>query len=250
MANTEQGDLLLLGAGKLFFDRFDANGDPTGERFLGDCTSVEISTSDELRKRYSSSRASRPLMKSVNVRRTVEVAITFGEFDRDNVALVLMGSNTTNAVVASTGESVDFANVLQDRSYDLGFRNVSNVAISGSVLDTDFAVDAATGRVYIIPGGNIADGDDITVTFDQDGDVSPVVHGGGSNVIEGKLVFRGDPSSGPTWDAVFYKVNVTPDGPLSLIGDDWLEGKIKAECLKTEDHEDLYLLTKRTAPPA
>lgn len=249
MANEEQGDLLLLGAGKLFFDRFDADGLPTGERFLGDCTGVEVTTSDELRERYSSSRATRPLMKSVPVRRTVEVAITFGEFDKENVALVLMGANETLAIAASTGESVGPITVYKDRSYDLGFRNVSNVAISGSVLDTDFNVDGPTGRVYIIPAGNIDDAASITITFDQDGDTSPVVHGGANSLVEGRLIFRGDPTSGPTWDADFYKVTMTPDGPLALIGDDFLEGKVKAKVLTTTEHPtELYRLTKRTAP--
>lgn len=243
MAKEVSGDELLLGRGKVYFDRFDGSGAKTGERFLGNCTRFEITTEDDLRKRYSSATSSSPQMKSVNVRRTQSIAITMDQFNKENVALALMGtvSTYTQSAGSAANESPPTAQVKQGYWFPLVFRDVSNVVVTGSggtpthVAGTDYDVDAVSGRIYVIPGGGITDGDTLEVDYDYAAHTGatalPKVQSGVSNVIEGFMRFIGDPASGPVWEAEVWKVSFTPDGALGFIQDDFGEMPLKGEVL-------------------
>jgi hypothetical protein len=240
------GDNLLLGKGKVYFDRFD-DGDPTGERFLGNCTSLEMSHTDELKEKYSSCSPSSPLLKSVNIRRTMEFTLVLDEFSKENVALALMGTNTVLAQGAGGPVSPhqDVVGVKQGCFYDLGKRNIKSVAVKKSggtptyVVDEDYTVDAVSGRIYIVPAGDITDGYDLEVTYSWDADTSPVIRAGVSNVIEGFLRFIGDPACGPAYEVQVWKVSVTRDGAIGLISDDYANFTLKGKVLDDSvNHED------------
>ena len=47
MPEVVNGNNILLGRGKIYFDRFDANGARTGELFLGNCPTFEITPTSE-----------------------------------------------------------------------------------------------------------------------------------------------------------------------------------------------------------
>ena len=86
------------------------------------------------------------LLKSVNVKRTVEVKLTADEFSLANMALALMGSESTLTQAASTATTETLTTAAkQGRWYPLAKRNVSVVVITGKVEGTDFSVDADNG---------------------------------------------------------------------------------------------------------
>ncbi len=47
MPTAPNGAEIFIGAGKVYFDRFDSNGNSTGKRFLGNCPKFEITPSSD-----------------------------------------------------------------------------------------------------------------------------------------------------------------------------------------------------------
>lgn len=254
MAEEASGTNVMLGKGKVYFDRLDSSGDSTGERFLGNCTTFELSTSDELRDMYSSAEQSSPLLKSVNVRRTQEFNITLNEFTQENMALALMGDVSALAQGASSVTDEVKTYVSQGVYYQTTYRNISAVVVEPSgggaawVLNTDYTVDATTGRIYVIVGGGIVA--DFQVDYTYGADTSVTVRSGVDNLIEGFIRFIGDPAAGPVWECEIWKVSISPEGAVGFISDDYaeftLKGKVLADSTNHAD-EPYFRLIKRAA---
>src|SRR5678815_4985026 len=212
---------LYLGRGEVYFDRFDAAGARTGERFLGNCSAFSLDLNDDTRQKYSSAEASSPLLKQVNVRRTPSVSITLDEWSQDNLELFFMG--TARATLAQTGATKaayvpPAARVVQGRWLPLEdpvgtFRRgtvtkpltlVTVKSTGGTptyVLGTDYNVDLISGRVYIVRGGAIATGAALEIGFTYPTLATtdaPYVEAGTSNFIEGFLRFKSRQAAGPS----------------------------------------------------
>ena len=265
MGLNADGANLLLGKGKVFFDRFNANGVSTGLRFLGNVTALAMTTSDDVKEAYSSAEAGAPLLKSALIKRTIEVSLTMGEFTAENVALALMGTEgyqaarTTAAVAA-----YDLGIAAVDRTYkfaDDGPIKASPAPVikigTGTALtaNTDYVLDLARGTVYLKSNATTLAGVDgtkkLNVAYSTDDVVASTnarVNAGISGTIEGMLQFIADPSSGPKWDIDIWRVDFTPDGEFGVIGEDFGEFKIKGKVVSDANlhpTESLYRLIKR-----
>ena len=243
---------LLLGRGALYFDRFVA-GTMTkqGEAHLGNVTKLEITTTDEVKEKYSSMVSTSALLKSVNVKRTVEVKLTADEFSLANMALALMGSESTLSQAASTATTETLTTAAKlGRWYPLAKRNVSVVVITGKVEGADFSVDATTGRVYLIPTGTIVEGSTVTVASYSYGTIDyKSIVGANANVIEGYLRFIGDPATGPLFELEVWKVQATPDGAFGGITGDYATFSLTLKVLDdsaNHESEPYYRLLART----
>lgn len=227
---------LLLGRGKIYFDRKNTNGTYVGERFLGNCTTLETTVSDEKREKYESTTPASGLMKRTNIRRTIELSIVLDEFNKENMALALMGDNSfyTQNNTAVTAEAHNA--VTQGTWVKMTFLSISSVVVKNDAgspttytVTTDYVVDATTGRIYIVPGGAIADGTNLRVDYAKATVTTalPSVRIGVATKIEGLIRFVGDPAEGPAWMYELWSVDLGPDGSLSLIGDDFGEFTLK-----------------------
>lgn len=264
-SNTAQGGNLLLGHGELYFDRWNSAGAKTGERFLGNVTALGITMSNEVKEKYDSVTAAGNLLARVVTRTTAEVALTMTEFTAKNIALFALGDDSSP--VAQTGASVTdelinggTAVPSSDCWYPLAFRgSIANPLTTASVkvlvatkaLGTDYLLDLVGGRIYIVPGGTIVPGTDIVkVTYTYPTLIAGTtaldrVLAGTKSDITGLMRFVGVPAKGPTWEAILWKVTLTPDGDLPLIMDDYGEFKLKGAVLADGVHNDLYQLIKR-----
>ena len=236
------GDKLLLGRGKVYFDRVTAAGVSQGERYLGDCAQFSVTGSPETKDRFSSSDKTSGLLKRAVIRQTWEFEIEMAEYDAHNVALALLGA--TAAVVQSSGTVTDAAiangagGVVMDRWYKFAGRDVTGIiakkGASTLTLNTDYAADAVNGRLLFItggPGGVVAGDTTLTVTFTKAAKTYTKVTAGTDPIIEGRLVFIGDNVVGENYHFEAWKVQVAPDGALALIGDDWGVPKLKGTVL-------------------
>lgn len=243
------GDNLRLGRGEVYFDRFAA-GVSTGERFLGNVTALTLATSDEKIEKYSSVESSSPLLKSVNIRRTVEATLTLDEYTFDNLALVASGTVTTPAQTVGTAATNQFVGVLQGRSYSIGAYNITNVVVkvaaATKVLGTDYLLDATWGLVYVIEGGGIASAATVDVTYDKPSITAYKKISGGDANIEGSLRYISANASGSNEMLVIPKLQVTPEGELGFITeDDFGNLQIKCKLLKLAG-SNLYDLIRLT----
>lgn len=351
LKGTPSSDNIYLGAGEIYFDRIDnKTGLHTGERHLGNCTTFNITSESEQKKKYSSMHAARRLYKSIITQIGASGKISMDEFDPENLALALFGESGVYVQPAQANLSKAIT-VKQGRYFALDNYNVSNVVIpnlnpapsviapavaagaitsdgvvtssglytgtitgdyfilitagntvpgaiagttfkwrkgivgvqsadvtAGAVASTlelgikvlldvtgtqnfvvgdtykisvvaagqatfspvmDYTVDAKLGRVYIVPGGGMADGSVAGVQYDCAKTTCVKVMAGNTAKIEGFLRFAGDPTTGPTYVGEFWYVSIQPDGDTGFIAEDWGSMGIKFECQDASaDHPD------------
>lgn len=245
-----------LGSGKLYLDRYaPGTQNPTGEFFLGNCPEFNINiTSEELAHMQSTGGVKEEDdSATLSVERTA--SIVCDNVIKENLALAFLGSSSTLTQSSATGEVDTFTSVKQGHEYQLGtsatspsgVRAVSNVVVTDGaattpttyVLNTDYTVDAALGRVAIVKGGGISDLSQIEVTYDVAASSRELVLSG-NETFEGALRFLAYNRKGKDRDYFMAYVRVTPNGDLALIGDDWAQIPLSVKVLKKGDLAAVY----------
>jgi hypothetical protein len=231
---------LLLGKGQVYFDRKTSLGVTQGLRHLGNIEAMEISTNDDNIEKYSSMVASSPLYQRVNRRRNVSLKLTGNEFHPENLALFTMGTQAQllQAATAVVAEAVAPSTIpgMYYKTVKLG--PISAVAVrfgaATGVLNTDYAIiDANVGLIRILPG-TVQTGAvvmDYTPTAYTGTNGPQVVSGGAQGAIEGRMLFVGDPASGPKMMVNVWRASISPDGAIGLIGDDFADLGLTASVL-------------------
>lgn len=221
---------LLLGKGQVFFDRFDVAGLPTGFKHMGNVETFELNTTDDKVQKFSSMTAGAPLYKEVNRRRAAVLTLTGSEFHPESMALVTMGdqSELVQAATAVVAEPVSPTTKkgMYFMTKKLGPITAVTVTFGAGagVLGVDYAIiNANIGLIRILPGtiltGAVTVG--YTPTAYVSGSGPAIVAGGTAGVIQGAVMFVGDPSTGPDMIVNVWRANVSPNGPVGLIGDDF-----------------------------
>ncbi|MDM0003893.1 hypothetical protein QTI51_04080 [Variovorax sp. J22G73] len=240
--------------GRVFFDPFDANGNPTGEIAMGNCPGLNLSIETTKAEHFSSEKGLREKDESLIVEVNRTGSVNCDNFSAANFALWLSGTRATvnQAATAVVGE---VRSVVPGRFYQLGakaanplgVRNVTAVAVKNAdtstpyTAGTDYNVDPETGRVQIIVGGAIVAGN---VKFDY----TPVagtyetVRSGATAETQGALRIVADNASGANRDFYMPKVTLTPTGDLPIIADgtDFVQMQFGLEVLKAANAEAIY----------
>ena len=239
---------LVLGAGKLFFDRFDANGLNTGEFYIGNTTSLTYSSDEERQEHYSSDTAAREKDASIVIRSDATISFTTDDIQPENLAMVFKGTAEALAIIADP-VTVENIVVQRGRWYQLGVDAVHPtgarlitmttltddagppVAVPGGNGGANYEVNLALGRLYIKEDApNVADGDVLIATFAIAASSRSVVISAGEQ-ITGALRYLADNTTGPNIDHFFPKVDISPDGDYEFKGDDWNEMSFSGEVL-------------------
>ena len=130
----------------------------------------------------------------------------------------------TNDLAATTSE-------MWDATHIVVWDGVSTFYTMG----TDWMFDSASGRVLIKSGGAILTGaTDIDVIFGYPDKTYTTLNAMTVTSIEGQLRFTSDYPEGPNMTLTAWKVNLTPDGDTSFIGDDWSTMAFTGEVLADE----------------
>src|SRR6185295_8652809 len=107
---------LFVGAGNLYFDRFDGDGKRTGLRHVGNCESLTISPNGTDIEKRSSMDGANGIYKKIRVQRGADIAIVLDEYTSKNLALQALGieepllqaSGTATDVSINNGEALNF----------------------------------------------------------------------------------------------------------------------------------------------
>lgn len=93
-----------IGKGILRFDRFDSNGLPTGLRDLGNAPNFSIQPEVEKKEHFTSREGIKKKDKTVILSAGLTVKFTLEEYDRKNLALAMMASESGDVLtlLAST----------------------------------------------------------------------------------------------------------------------------------------------------
>lgn len=174
---------VLVGAGEFYLDLLDDAGNTTGERYLGNSVGGTLAvTTERITVQSGDGPVARNLVDAVrSITRTL--TLTLNDISHDNLALFVGAqavADVADAAVAVTDEALT---VKPGRFYQLGVTaekpsglgavsaTPGHTVVTSAEGNTTFAagadyrVDASRGRIYIVPGGRIADGTEIQVDY-------------------------------------------------------------------------------------
>lgn len=223
---------IVLGAGHLYFDELDSNGNLTGERYLAETNNFSNSVNADSLEAWSDDGAIAEKLLDQPTRITRD-----GKFNAKSIDDFLLGlffiatqSSKTTSSGSKTATAVNAGNgVLQGRWYQLGVssgqpagvRGIEAVTIKDAVpttyaINDDYKLDATTGRIYIVIGGGIADGTVITADYDETTTTWNQLATNENGAKQGALRFVSDNTAGENRDFYYTKVTLKPDGEYSL----------------------------------
>ncbi|WP_263418671.1 phage tail tube protein [Terriglobus albidus] len=270
MTTAADSTKTFIGSGKLYFDRFDAAGNPTGLRFLGNARKLTITPSVDSVDVVDYTKNSRGVLASITKSQTHAIEFELMEVTGKNLALGMNGSSTaftqtggtvTDEVLASTtlaGKPQPVVDIILQTAQ----RNISVVTVKATtsttpttlVLGTDYEIeDASTGLIRILPGATLPGGvTGITASYTA----AAVLSSAGKNRVAGstvpqstgRIVFLGDPVSGVAQDLEAWRVRIAPSAAIDMISDDptnlTLSGTIQNDAVNHAS-EPYYRLTDR-----
>lgn len=252
-----RGKNYTLGAGKLYFDRLDTDGNSTGEFYIGNTPSLTGSADEERQEHYSSDEKEKAKDMSVVTRSDNTVSFTTDDIQPENLAMLWKGSVDVlaQAAVASVVENIT---VNRGRWYQLGsspanptgHRKVTltsltddestPVAVPGGNGGANFELDLDLGRLFIKEDApDVADGDILICTYAVAASSRTVIISKGET-IRGSLRYIADNTEGENRDDYWPLVDISPDGDYEFKGDDWNEMSFTCEVLKKEGYEKHY----------
>lgn len=252
-----------LGAGKLYFDRFDVNGNKTGEFYIGNTPSLTGSSDETREEHFSSDERSRDKDASVVTQANDTIAFTTDDIQPENLAMLWKGTADMLAVSAAPTE-VDTLTVLRGRWYQLGespatptgARLITLTSVTDDTTPTpvaipddsgpgdtneNYEVDLELGRIFIKEDApDIADGDTIIVSYAIAAHSREVIISAGET-IRGALRYIADNTAGVNRDDYWPLVELSPDGDYEFKAESWTEMSFTGEVLKKEGYAKHYV---------
>lgn len=219
-----------LGKGEVYFD------DGFGERYFGNTTEFNVTIESESLDHFDSDSGIRTKDDSVVLEVNRTGAITTDNVSDENVQLFLLADKSTVTQVATPVVDEAINDIKQGRFYQLGkttnnpqgVRNVSAVTVTKApsttlTLNTDYTLDAALGRIYIIEGSVAAtDDSDLLVDYTPAANSRTRIATNNNASLEGSLRFIAKNPKGENRDWYFPQVVLRPQGDFALKGEDWI----------------------------
>ena len=215
-----------IAGGKMFFDKFDSNGNKTGERLLGCSQAADIEQSPQEVQIYCNDGGASEKADSFTYRVDKTIKFVLKDVVLDNVGLALLGDKSVHAQGSQTGVTESFT-VSKGLAYQLGESNSSpqgfrgctiSSATIGGVAFTDYTYDQETSRLTINDDADLSGGNVLDITYDVPEKTWDAVITTGVQAT-GSLRVIGDTLKGPKRDYYMPKVTISPDGPFSLKSD-------------------------------
>lgn len=250
MANT-----YVMGAGKVYVDLLDANDNPTGERYLGNTPGFGIAVSSETVDKYGDDEGVRSLEAQVLTQIDREATIQCDNVTMDNLALFIIGDKSTKsqgvATVTNEALTVKLGHFYQlgvSASDPIGARDVSALSVTDVagtttyVLNTDYAVDLALGRLEILSGGAITEGQIVHVDYTTGVETWEHVESAALAAKYAAIRYIASNRSGVNRDLYAPKVLLVPEGEFALkSGTDWQAMTFKAKFQTRGTLKGLYI---------
>jgi hypothetical protein len=237
-----------LGRGEIYWD------DGTGERYIGNSTALNISIESETLDHFASDRGVRTKDDSVLLELNRTGSLATDNISKENLALFFMADmlTITQTAVAVVDEAINA--VLPGRFYQLGktvanpqgVRGVTAVTVTiapstVAVLNTDYTLDAALGRIYIIEGGAIVADDDLIVDYTPVANTRQRIVTNANATLTGALRYIAYNPKGDNNDYYMPLVTLRPEGEFALKGDDWIVMNFALEIGEPSNMAALYI---------
>ena len=250
-----------LGRGRLYFDQYDTGTtDTTGERYIGNTPEMTVNVESENLDHYSSDEGIRVKDDSIVLEINYAGSFITDEISNENLAYFFLGSAVDITVTGGAADEETF-DVKKGLFYQLGVsdstpsgvRKISAVTVSSATggatpytIDDDYTVDLDLGRIYIVPGGDIADDATVFVNYTVDASTREQVVTSGTTV-EGAMRFVSYNAKGTKRDYYFPYVKLSPSGDFALKGAEWQQISFAVEVLKKSDAIEAIYVDGRPA---
>lgn len=228
----------MFGKGSVLLDRFDpVTGLPTGLVHLGNVRKFEIETKDDKAELFQYINATPSKIASAVKKREVKLVVEGTDFSADHVAIAQMSAGkTTLAVSAATVTAETLITTAQaatakGKFFRTLFLNVDNVTTPPAlvqnsvplVLGVDYTVaDAQKGLFYLPTTGTVVvSGFPVTITYNKLVGTFAQVAGSSIPFVQGRVLFVPDPTDGQKIGCELWRVNLSPNGQIGLIADDY-----------------------------
>lgn len=232
-------DNYMLGKGKVYLDRLNSTGARTGEIDLGNTPAFTLAAAIESLDHFESMSGIKEKDKSVDVSVGYTGKFTLDEYSRENLKLALLNDGGEESFTQATGHQVNEVITARAGKYvKLENRNVHSVVVTdttGTVTyteTTDYTVDTDVGRIRVVVGGSISDGQTLHVDYNYDATEYPKVAALTDSTIEAFIRFIGAPAVGPTYEMEIWKAKIKPTGDIPWITDEWGQIEFEFEVLK------------------
>lgn len=236
-----------LGKGSVLLDVFaSAGGSPTGNLIhLGNCNKFDLEPKDDMAELYQSLYASPTKIAQAVKKRDIKISIEGTDFSADHAALFsITGGKATRVQTgaAVTGETLisaaQTANCLgryfQVADFPIATWTDLKQGVTTLVNGTDYKVlDLVHGIIYIPLTSTISTAGTTAVTADYTSATSSVseIDGHTVNFIQGHILFIPDPADGPNIQCDVWRVNLTQNGKIGLISDEYGNWTLEGSCL-------------------
>ncbi|MFA6701016.1 MAG: hypothetical protein WCS28_12710 [Thiomicrospira sp.] len=239
--NTQQG---LIYEGNIHAQRYV--GGVLQAKAVGpfEITELTITASNEVKERKSNLVGQSGKVRGSFARTNpTNLKISANATNSDLYALFLLGSTAALSVTGGTATSESVADMEHDKWYKLAHDNVSAVTIATKVLGTDFEVDGKLGLIRNLSTGTIADNATNSVDYTYSGITGTTIRVGTESKVDVKLIGRlVNAETGAFAILEVPKVTLSPDGDISLIGDDYQSFGLTGSCVLLDGQTaDLYL---------
>ena len=241
-------DQSFLGAGELYVDVYDDDGNLTGELDVGNATSFVVHAPDiETREILTpSSYGYLQATDQCGITRSQQIGFTLTDINRKNLALAMFGTDAVLAQAAGNNSGSPETIVGHVEKWTkLAARNldpenppvVQNAGETTTYTEgTDYEIDYQVGRVMVIDGGTIGDGDSLHVTCTWLAANGWQIDAGTMSRLVASLRMVGrDRSSGRDCEVIIHKASLMHDGDIQWIGGEMASISFSGQLLATDD---------------
>lgn len=224
--------LPMLGKGSLLVDIYDASGGLTGYVHMGNVTGLDQEIKDDKAELYQSINRTPTLIATAVKKRQVMLSIKGTDFSFTHLAIQQMASGGKETTLATgttpvTGEALASATATKKgKFFSTVGRNIGSVVVKQGVttlvLNTDYQItDALQGLIYFLPTGAVDDAAAVTIDYTPAALSLSQVAGAVNPFVRARLRFVPDPTDGKKIGVEWWQVNLSPNGKLGLIADDY-----------------------------
>lgn len=227
-------DYSYLGSGRVYLREI---GSALGLVEVGNCSALSFSVTEETKELKDYTQPGGGTYNEVKRISAVECSITMHDMNAANLARALYGSASVVATGTVTDEAKADVNPGDFVPTDSLPTAITTVKKGAATLVEGVAYEARPGGIYIIPGGGIVAGDDITITYTRA--AADVVQALTNSGKEYELLFDGlnEARSGKKTRVRAWRVKVGALANLGLIGEEYAAieatGKLLKDTTKT-----------------
>lgn len=244
----------FIGAGDVLLNPYDENGVQTGWVSAGDASKFAIKPNSDIKELESKGRDTYgQVVATVALQKPADFSITLREANRTNLTLAFMGQQaslsqgagtvTEQAVTARLGKWVELGHQNLAAS---GLVVTNDSGTTTYVLGTDFEVNYRLGLLHTLPGGDIAEDQDLKVSYAYAAMSGSLVRGAVrpqlrcSVMLDGKNVADDRPVICRVFEAV-----LTPSGEFDFLADDWNEVELQGRLVTPSGRSEPFVVEFR-----